>query len=103
MRYLGLFLCACLSGCGPDGSAPSQSMQEALLTWVSQKDSQMAGHILTGAPVSDPMVLGYKVHIGAASRQYPVQRDIGNVTSFSVNLPGKHTWYFVVTAYNSEG
>lgn len=49
-------------------------------------------------------VAGYTLHYGTASGTYSMAIDVGNVTSYTVsNLIEGETYYFSVTAYNSEG
>ncbi len=53
---------------------------------------------------SDPDVVKYKVYWGVASTKYDSSTDLGNVNKTTVsNLPGGHTYYFVVTAINVDG
>jgi hypothetical protein len=52
----------------------------------------------------DPLVVGYRVYIGIASRTYTNSVDAGQATQ--VTLPGLVcgvTYYFAVTAYDSLG
>lgn len=54
-----------------------------------------------GTPLTD--LAGYRIHIGASSGTYTSSINVGNVTAYSMNnlVPG--TYYFVVTAYNTNG
>ena len=54
----------------------------------------------------EPGVTGYIVYYGTSSGTYTQQLDAGNTTSASVPDPNPasgSTWYFVVTAYTSDG
>lgn len=55
-------------------------------------------------PVTSTGLAGYKVYVGTAPGTYGTPIDVGNVTSSSVNslLIGT-TYYFFVTAYNTDG
>src|SRR5271169_6560987 len=54
-----------------------------------------------GTPLTD--LAGYKVYYGTASGNYTQNTDVGNVTTYSVpNLNGG-TYYFALTAYDTEG
>jgi len=47
---------------------------------------------------------GYKVYYGTASRDYDVSLDVGNWTNCTIgSLEPGETYYFAVTAYNTEG
>ena len=47
---------------------------------------------------------GYKVYYGTASRDYEVSLNVGNWTNCTIaGLEQGETYYFAVTAYNTEG
>jgi fibronectin type 3 domain-containing protein len=47
---------------------------------------------------------GYKVYYGTVSRDYDVSLNVGNWTSCTISsLEHGETYYFAVTAYNTEG
>jgi hypothetical protein len=47
---------------------------------------------------------GYKVYYGTTSRNYDGSLDVGNWTSCTISsLEQGETYYFAVTAYNTEG
>ncbi len=49
-------------------------------------------------------IAGYRLFYGTASGSYSQIIDVGNATSFTVNgLLRGHTYYFVVTAYDTTG
>jgi hypothetical protein len=55
-------------------------------------------------PSPDAWVAGYALHHGTASGNYTVHLDVGNSTSVTVsNLTPGVTYYFVATAYTSDG
>ena len=55
-------------------------------------------------PSTDPEVTGAIVYYGHASRNYPYHTNLGNVTRATVNgLQAGLTYYFAVTATNSDG
>lgn len=52
----------------------------------------------------EPDVVGYKLHYGTASGVYFTSVDAGNATTAEVpGLIANFTYYFAVTAYNTEG
>ena len=49
-------------------------------------------------------VAGYNVYQGTSSRDYDESMDVGNWTSVTISgLEDNETYYFAVTAYNSDG
>jgi PKD repeat protein len=53
---------------------------------------------------TDPRVVGYKIHSGAASRSYATGVNVGNSTTYTLpNLAEGSTTYFAVTAYDASG
>ncbi len=55
-------------------------------------------------PSPDAWVAGYALHYGTASSNYTVRLDVGSSTSVTVsNLTPGGTYYFVATAYTSDG
>lgn len=59
---------------------------------------------LAWSPVIDPTVAGYKVYVGTASGLYSRDITVGNLTSYTVDsLSLGNTYFFVVTAYSSDG
>ncbi len=59
---------------------------------------------LAWSPVIDPTVTGYKLYVGTASGLYSRDITVGNLTSYTVDsLSLGTTYFFVVTAYNSDG
>ena len=52
----------------------------------------------------EPDLGGYKVYYGTASRDYDYSLNVGNWTSCTIaSLQQGETYYFAVTAYNTEG
>jgi hypothetical protein len=71
---------------------------------LQQKVAHSAEIALTWEANTEPNLTGYRVYYGTASETYYYSVDIGNVTSCSVsNLLVGQTYYFVVTAYNTDG
>ena len=59
---------------------------------------------LSWDPSPDTSVTGYRLHSGTTSGQYTEHIDVGNRTHSSVaGLKKGATYYFAVTAYNSDG
>jgi PKD repeat protein len=55
-----------------------------------------------GTPVAD--LAGYRVYYGQTSGNYAFTLDVGNYRSANIGgLEGGQTYYFAVTAYNTEG
>ncbi len=67
--------------------------------------SAYAGSVtLSWDPVSDPVVTGYKIHYGTASKAYTVHVDAKNVTTYTVaSLTTGQTYFFAATAYAANG
>jgi len=59
--------------------------------------------LLAWDPNSETNLAGYKVYFGMASGVYNAPNIIGTETTYTVNGLGPGTWYFAVTAYNTEG
>ena len=58
---------------------------------------------LTWDPTLDTTVVGYKVYMGTTSGVYGSPIALGNVTSYVLNNLPVATYYFVVTAFNTNG
>lgn len=66
--------------------------------------SSMAADVkLTWNASVSPGISGYKVYVGKASRTYDQIIPIGNVTNYTVAGLADGTWYFSVTAFDSQG
>ena len=53
---------------------------------------------------SEPNISGYNVYYGKSSGDYHVTLDVGNWTTVTVaDLEDDETYYFAVTAYNTDG
>ena len=52
---------------------------------------------------SEADLAGYVVYYGTASGVYTVNIDVGNRTSWQINLVDGQSYYFAVKAYDSEG
>ncbi len=108
---IGLMLM--IAGCGrggsggSDGSGSTSTVSDSTgtdlsgsgtLTWDAP-DTNANGTVLTD-------LAGYKVYYGTASGNYTEVKDVGNVTTVSIDeLPGIQSgiWYFAVTAYDTSG
>lgn len=63
--------------------------EQVALAWDANGESDLAG---------------YKLHLGTASNAYHTVFDVGNQTSYTVpNLDRGTTYFFAVTAYNTQG
>lgn len=55
-------------------------------------------------PNTEADLAGYRIHLGTASEAYNTVIDVGNQTNFTVtNLNRGTTYFFSVTAYNTQG
>ena len=55
-------------------------------------------------PSPDSWVAGYAIHYGTMSSNYMIRLDVGNSTTCTItNLSQGVTYYFVATAYTSDG
>ena len=53
---------------------------------------------------TDPAVVGYKIHYGTASRNYPAVVDAGNRTTCTItSLSAGMAYYFAATGYDASG
>jgi hypothetical protein len=50
---------------------------------------------------SEPDLAGYKIYYGLFSRNYSNILDVGNITSYEIELPGGVKYFFAVTAYDT--
>lgn len=85
-------LAACGNGNG-DEKGPDVATATATLSW---------------APIADPIVQGYMIHYGTASRvqagSYPWSINTEGHTTYTItDLQRGTTYYFAVTAYNATG
>lgn len=75
-----------------------------MIFWLAGNfSSALAGGVTVSwdANTEDDL-LGYKIYYGTASRSYDHIIDVGNVVEYDIdNLPGGHTYYFAVTAYDT--
>ena len=79
--------------CGAISIANSAFAIPVTLTWDAVQLNQ------DGTPITD--LGGYNVHYGNLSGSYPQQVDVGNVTTYTLDLAPKN-WFFVVTAYDTS-
>jgi len=76
----------------PAGNAFSAS---ATVSWTAPTTNT------DGSALTD--LSGYKIYYGTASATYSHYIDVANVTSYTVSGLTSGTYYFVVTAYDTEG
>ncbi len=93
-----LFLVNCGGGGGGVGGGGEVVSAPALaavnLSWDTPSSAD------TGAPM--PGLAGYHVYYGTSPGQYSNVMNVGNVTTYTLNLaPG--TYFFTITAYDSTG
>lgn len=111
ISFLAVPLLIALSGCGggtgtsthsatsPNGNATSGTTDlNARLTW--QAPTTESDGV---TPLND--LAGYKVYYRYDGAAYGAPIDIGNTTSYTVDLRGVRagTYYFAVTAYDRDG
>ena len=76
-----------------------------LLLLVALRTTVQAGSIsFSWNPSPDPIVVGYRIHYGAASGDYTDEISAGSATNATISglIPGT-TYYFAVTTYSSLG
>lgn len=88
--------CVALLGCGGGGSDVRLVNISATLSWDAPTTN------VDGTPVD---LQGYRIYYRPANGGYAVPVDVGNVTQYVVNVSGvpSGTYYFAVTAYDSQG
>ena len=71
--------------------------------WLSQAEAA-SSVTLAWNPGGGSGIAGYRVHYGTSSGSYPETLNVGNTTTATVSglTPG-HTYYFIVTDYNTVG
>ncbi len=102
--FLAVLFSFMLSACGggsgsgtsnPSGNPPENPSSTISLSWetpVSQAD---------GKPLAD--LSGFNIYYGKSSLEYGNWIDVGNVRIYTLqNLPAG-TYYFAISAYDSEG
>ncbi len=63
-----------------------------------------AAFTLAWDPNTEPDLAGYKLYYGTSSGSYQQSVNVGNLTQYSLsNLQDGVTYYFAVTAYDTEG
>ncbi len=82
----------------------AQAALWCLLSGILAVPSVMAGDVtLQWDPNPETDVVGYRVYYGTASRTYSSPIPLGLQTSYTVTGLAAGTYYFAVTAFNSEG
>jgi fibronectin type 3 domain-containing protein len=68
------------------------------LSWVTPSKNTDNSNVIAGD------VAGYRVYYGISPGNYVSYIEVGNVNSYSLNIPDDgNTYYFAVTAYNAAG
>ena len=76
----------------------------AIILLATATGSQAANVTLAWDSNAESDLAGYIVYYGTVSRNYPNSVDVGMVNSYQVtNLTAGQTYYFAVTAYDSQG
>lgn len=57
----------------------------------------------TNVDGSPAVVVGYKIYYGTVTKTYTLNKDVGNVLTYTIVNLAPGTYYFAVTAYNSGG
>ncbi len=95
------------SGPGFPGGRPSFWLWSwvFLFNWlVFPVSSPGASFTLAWDPNQEPDLAGYKLYYGTSSRSYQQNMDVGNLTQYTLTgLQDGVTYYFAVTAYDTEG
>ncbi|HBG46065.1 MAG TPA: hypothetical protein DDW94_03655 [Deltaproteobacteria bacterium] len=95
-KFLKLLVLSAALAIGAVVAAPVAALAgEANLTW-SAPGTNTDGSTLVN-------LAGYKVHYGTQSGAYSTTVDVGNVTSYNVASLSNGSYYFAVTAYNTNG
>jgi len=85
-----------------DPKAVNSPQQIPVTLALTAPESYLA--VVSWDPNTESDLAGYKVYVGTASRVYGVPVDVGTTTSFKViNLLKGQTYYFAITAYDTEG
>jgi hypothetical protein len=85
-----------------DPNAMNNPQQIPVTLALTAPQSSLA--VLSWDPNTEGDLAGYKVYLGMASRSYGSPVDVGSATSFKMtNLKHGQTYYFAVTAYDTEG
>ncbi len=84
-------------GCGGGGGnvSSTDTGNSAVLTWNAPTTNE------DGTPLTD--LAGYKIYYGMSHGKYTKVIDVGNITRHKVKGLEPGAYYFVVTAYDTEG
>ncbi|KHE93270.1 MAG: fibronectin type III domain-containing protein [Candidatus Scalindua rubra] len=78
-----------------------QALQEGIKLISNNYSGQV---VLSWDPNKENNIAGYKIHYGKTSGKYDSIIDVGNLTSYTIkDLKMDETYYFAVTAYNTNG
>jgi hypothetical protein len=96
-RYVSmLIIVLSVASCGGGGGGGGVTTGTATLSWTAPTLND------NGTALTD--LAGFKIHYGTSPGVHPLTIDAGNVTTIQVaSLTTGHTYYFVVTAYNTAG
>jgi hypothetical protein len=75
----------------------------AAVLLASQVASEAASYQLAWNSNPEPDIIGYKLHVGTASRAYTRSYSIASPNAIISDLPDAPVYYFAVTAVNSAG
>ena len=80
-------------------------LSRVVLTLVIVVGSASAIHAATASwdPNPEANIAGYRLSYGTQTGVHPTTIDVGNVTTWSLNLTPGQRYYIVVQAYNSSG
>jgi hypothetical protein len=85
-------------------SGPSNSPQAIPVTLTVAMPTSTGTATLSWDANSETNVAGYKVYMGTQSGGYGTPLAVGNATTYTIgNLTGGRTYYFSVTAVDTEG
>jgi Fibronectin type III domain. len=78
-----------------------QALQEGIKLISNNYSGQV---VLSWDPNKENNIAGYKIYYGNTSGKYDSIIDVGNLTSYTIkDLKRDETYYFAVTAYNTNG
>jgi hypothetical protein len=74
-----------------------------LSLFCSVPQAKAADVSLAWDPSTSPNLSGYKLYVGNTSNTYSTSTTLGNQTTYTVTGLGAGTWYFAVTAFDTDG
>ena len=104
MFIVAILFCFLISAYGAGAQElPDETGWQPLAELSSRSEIKSRTVYVVWDRVDDGTVRGYRVHLGFDSGRYFIRSNVGNVTSFAMNLPTRFTWYLSLTAYNNAG